>query len=172
MDYIFGGALSFLRAASVLVSYDIACQWGIKLATRMSKVTEARLIYRGASTFGGFLSETNGKAGLLLSKVKYAVPKFHLYAHKLACQIQFSFLWLIGAAATDGEGCERVWAGANPAASSLREMGPGSMHDTMDDMCGAWNWKKTCTLRKWSDSDAYLWQDLRLYSGPAGGADD
>ncbi|KZV60626.1 hypothetical protein PENSPDRAFT_549935, partial [Peniophora sp. CONT] len=142
MDYIFGGALRFLRAASVLVSYDIACQWGIKLVKRMAKVSPKRLIHAGSTTFAGFLEHTNGKTGLLASKVRYAVPKFHLYAHKFACQIVYSFLWLFGAAATDGEGCERVWAGANPAASSLREMGPGSMHDTMDDMCGYWNWQK------------------------------
>ncbi|KAJ7761381.1 hypothetical protein B0H16DRAFT_1719547 [Mycena metata] len=33
----------------------------------------------------------------------------------------------------DGEAVERVWANANPVASSTRDMGPGSRHDTLDD---------------------------------------
>lgn len=45
-------------------------------------------------------------------------------------------MWLRGTGLTDGETPERVWAGANPAASSLREMGPGGMNDVMDDMAG------------------------------------
>ncbi|KZV59848.1 hypothetical protein PENSPDRAFT_537814, partial [Peniophora sp. CONT] len=129
MDFVFGCALGFLRCASVAASYDIACQWSVNLEKRLSRVPGGNALSAGAAKF-----------------VKFAVPKFHLYGHKVACQVRWSFLWLVGAAATDGEGCERIWSGANPAASSLREMGPGSMQDTMDDMCGAWNWQKTCGI--------------------------
>lgn len=146
MDYIFAGVVRFVRAGALLASYDIACQWSINLARRMSRIKPEREVSQGAETFKGFLRDTDGHATLLASKVKYVVPKFHLYAHKLACQVAFAFLWMVGAAATDGEGCERVWSGANPAAASLREMGPGSMQDTMDDMLGSWNWEKTCGL--------------------------
>ncbi|KAJ7716424.1 hypothetical protein B0H16DRAFT_1741235 [Mycena metata] len=33
----------------------------------------------------------------------------------------------------DGEAVERAWANANPVASSMRDMGPGLRHDTLDD---------------------------------------
>lgn len=144
MDYVFGCALGFLRCASVAVSYDIACQWSVNLGRRLARVPDGRGLSTGAAKFTAWMSE--GPASSMWSKVKYAVPKFHLYAHKMACQVKWSFLWLVGAAATDGEGCERIWSGANPAASSLRVMGPGGMQDTMDDMCGAWNWQKTCGI--------------------------
>ncbi|VDC05144.1 unnamed protein product [Peniophora sp. CBMAI 1063] len=103
MDYIFGCALGFLRCASVVVSYDIACQWSINLEKRLSRVPGGRALSAGAAKFVSWIKES-GPASTLLSKVKYAVPKFHLYAHKVACQVRWSFMWLVGAGATDGEG--------------------------------------------------------------------
>lgn len=150
MDYVFGCALGFMRCASVVASYDIACQWSINLKEHLSRVPGGRALSDGAAKFLGWMSEAGSQASGLFSRVSYAVPKFHLYGHKLACQAIWSFLWLIGVGATDGEGCERIWSGANPAATSLREMGPGSMQDTMDDMVGAWNWQKTCGIGKQS----------------------
>lgn len=137
MDWVFCGALSFIRAAQLTVCYDIACQWSKKLVARISRIRPTRTVWKGAETFLSFAS-----AGT----VQYAVPKFHLYAHKVYCQLRYALGWLLGTAFTDGESCERVWANANPAAPSLREMGPGGMSDTMDDMCGSWNWQKTCGL--------------------------
>ncbi|VDC00600.1 unnamed protein product [Peniophora sp. CBMAI 1063] len=134
MDWVFCGALSFLRCAEVTACYDIACQWSKRLAVRMRKMKPTWVVSTGAAQF---LKHHVNKT------ITYAVPKFHLYAHKMFCQLRYSLGLLLGTGATDGEGCERIWAGANPAASSLREMGPGGMSDTMDDMCSAWNWMKT-----------------------------
>ncbi|KZV59553.1 hypothetical protein PENSPDRAFT_554740, partial [Peniophora sp. CONT] len=139
MDWIFCGALSFVRAAMIVVSYDIACQWSKNLVSRVKKIKHTRTVWQGAKTFLALANE---------HAVKYVVPKFHLYAHKMYCQLRYAFGRLLGTGATDGEGCERVWAGANPAAPSLREMGPGGMSDVMDDMCGAWNWAKVCGIGK------------------------
>lgn len=137
MDWIFCGALSFVRAAQVTLSYDIACQYSKKLATRLAKISPRHIIWAGAQEFARLAS---------LDAMSFVVPKFHLYAHKVWCQLRYAFGLLSGTGASDGEGAERVWAGANPAATSLREMGPGGMSDTMDDMCGSWNWQKTCGL--------------------------
>lgn len=137
MDWVFCGALSFIRAAQLTVCYDIACQWSKKLVARISRIRSTRTVWKGAATFLSLAQD---------GAVKYAVPKFHLYAHKVYCQLRYALGWLLGTGFTDGEGCERVWAGANPAASSLREMGPGGISDTMDDMCGSWNWQKVCGL--------------------------
>ncbi|VDC03701.1 unnamed protein product [Peniophora sp. CBMAI 1063] len=137
MDWILCGALSFLRCAEVTVSYDIACQWSKRLHERLSKIAPDCIMHQGALRFmKHHLDRT----------ITYVVPKFHLYAHKAFCQLRYALGLLLGTGLTDGEGCERVWSGANPAASSLREMGAGGMSDTMDDMCNAWNWKKTCGI--------------------------
>ncbi|VDC02624.1 unnamed protein product [Peniophora sp. CBMAI 1063] len=137
MDWVFCGALSFLRCAEITVCYDIACQWSKRLYGRMNKIAPDCLIFSGATEF---LKHHVG------GTITYVVPKFHLYAHKVFCQLRYALGLLFGTGETDGEGCERVWSGANPAASSLREMGPGGMSDTMDDMCNSWNWRKTCGL--------------------------
>ncbi|VDB94346.1 unnamed protein product [Peniophora sp. CBMAI 1063] len=137
VDYAFCGAMKHSRAPTVLVTYDIACQWHKKLHERLEKIPAQREIYAGAMAMLDLI---------LKDKALFCVPKFHLYAHKLLCQINYAIGWTIGTGALDGEGCERCWSGTNGAASSLREMGPGTMHDTMDDICGSWNWVKVCGM--------------------------
>lgn len=152
MDYVLCGALSFIRAAEVTIGYDVVCQYCKKLSDRLAKISAARVVWTGAQRFFQ-LAQTGA--------ISYVVPKFHLYAHKLWCQLRFSLLWLRGTGLTDAETAERVWAGANPAAPSLREMGPGGMNDTMDDICGAWNWQKYCGIgMQMSD---LLSQDMSQY---------
>lgn len=56
-----------------------------------------------------------------------------------------------GVGRTDGEEIERSWARHSGTASSTREMGPGSRHDTLEDHFGWSNWMKyssmgECTL--------------------------
>ncbi|VDC00595.1 unnamed protein product [Peniophora sp. CBMAI 1063] len=137
MDWVFCGALSFLRCAEITVCYDIACQWSKRLHERVSKMTPNYVVFSGATKF---LQHHANRT------ITYVVPKFHLFAHKVYCQLRYALGLLFGVGITDGETAERVWAGANPAASSLREMGSGGMSDTMDDMCSSWNWIKTCGI--------------------------
>ncbi|VDB95702.1 unnamed protein product [Peniophora sp. CBMAI 1063] len=137
MDWVFCGALSFLRCAEVTVCYDIACQWSKRLHERINKMSSNEAVFPGAIRF---LQHHVDKT------ITYVVPKFHLYAHKMFCQLRYALGLLFGVGITDGEGAERVWSGANPAASSLREMGAGGMSDTMDDMCSSWNWRKVCGI--------------------------
>ncbi|KZV61408.1 hypothetical protein PENSPDRAFT_693448 [Peniophora sp. CONT] len=139
MDYVLCGALTFIRAAELTISYDVTCQYAKKISERLSRIRVARVVWAGAQRFFALAHD---------GAVTYVVPKFHLYAHKIWCQIRLAFMWLCGTGLTDGETPERVWAGANPAASSLREMGPGGMNDVMDDMAGAWNWQKVCGIAK------------------------
>ena len=80
--------------------------------------------------------------------VDFAVPKFHLPAHKDACQLDYLFNLIPWVGHTDGEAPERGWANINPVALSTKEMGPGSQRDTLDDFFGDWNWKKTIKLSK------------------------
>ncbi|KAG6823243.1 hypothetical protein H0H92_010884, partial [Tricholoma furcatifolium] len=72
----------------------------------------------------------------------WAVPKFHLPAHKPDCHGPFALNYMHGAARTDGEGVERNWSWLNGAAASTSQMGPGSRHDTLDDFIGYSNFRK------------------------------
>ncbi|KAJ7070422.1 hypothetical protein B0H15DRAFT_807086 [Mycena belliarum] len=83
---------------------------------------------------------------LILVLCRFVIPKLHIYGHKMLCQLYFSLNYTPGAAHTDGEGIERPWANIGPVATSTREMGPGSRHDTLDDHWSHWNWQKLVRL--------------------------
>ncbi|VDB88002.1 unnamed protein product [Peniophora sp. CBMAI 1063] len=130
-------ALELANVREVTISYDIACQYCRKIKERLARIPHTSAVWAGAQTFAALVASNS---------ITYAVPKFHLFAHKLWCQLRFAFGWLFGTAITDGEAVERLWSAFNAAASSLREMGPGGNNDTLDDMFGAWNWMKTCCI--------------------------
>ncbi|KAF8429324.1 hypothetical protein L210DRAFT_3418879 [Boletus edulis BED1] len=129
MDYLVFSALRSFAPLQVLkVSYDIACQWHKHLWERMKRVPDM-----------WHIDQTS-------KDITFLVPKFHLPAHITECQWLFSFNLVRGVGRTDGETPERAWASINPAASSTKEMGPGSQWDVIDDHFGDWNWKKLVTL--------------------------
>ncbi|VDB96150.1 unnamed protein product [Peniophora sp. CBMAI 1063] len=152
IDWILCGALSHIHALEVTISYDVVCQYCKKLAARLALIPCTRVIWAGAQTFASLLGE---------GRISYVVPKFHLYAHKVHCQLRFALNWLFGTAVTDGEAPERLWSNTNAAVSSLREMGPGGNNDVLDDMFGAWNWQKTCRM----NSSLLLRMDRALDEG-------
>jgi len=124
MDYIFFRGLMRNDTTSLVVSYDIACQWHKNLWTRMD-------------TYPSSLHLATADA-----MVKFVVPKFHLPAHVEECQTAFSLNLEAGVGRTDGEAPERGWANTNRIAASTKEMGPGARRDTIDDHFSDWNWKK------------------------------
>ncbi|KAG1789189.1 uncharacterized protein HD556DRAFT_1433840 [Suillus plorans] len=129
MDFLFFSTMQFAKDLIVLnVSYDIACQWSKHLQERMVKYP-SRIHINCTDKFITFL-----------------VPKFHLPAHILPCQITYSHNFIRGMGRTDGEAPERGWANINPIATSTREMGPGARCDTIDDHFGDFNWKKVTNL--------------------------
>ncbi|KAG1893939.1 uncharacterized protein F5891DRAFT_1131100 [Suillus fuscotomentosus] len=102
------------------VSYDIACQWSKKFWAQMETMpTHLHLPHETLN-------------------IHYFVPKFHIGAHIEECQITFSWNFGKFVGHTDGEAPE--------LASSTKEMGPGTQHDTLDDYFGDWNWKKIASL--------------------------
>ncbi|KAJ7481074.1 hypothetical protein B0H11DRAFT_1724414, partial [Mycena galericulata] len=128
MDYIFASLLRHHDARLVkFISYDICCQWSKHLIERLKKLPN------------------NIRLTVVMTLV-YLIPKLHIYGHKLLCQLLFSLNYTPGSARTDGEGIERPWANIGPVATSTREMGPGSRHDTLDDHWGHWNWQKLVGL--------------------------
>ncbi|KAK7018429.1 CxC2 domain-containing protein [Favolaschia claudopus] len=129
MDYIYASILRWLhRRLRKVVSYDIVCQWFKNLRERLQDLPPlVRLT-------------------LILHLCAFVIPKMHIHAHTLACQLLFSLNLLAGAGQTDGEGIERPWANLGGVASSTREMGPGSRADTLDDHFAFWNWCKLIGL--------------------------
>ncbi|KAK7450187.1 hypothetical protein VKT23_013070 [Stygiomarasmius scandens] len=129
MDYIKASILHHIHILLVLlVSYDIVCQWSKKVIQRLKKLPP--LV----------------RLDLTLRIVRFVIPKLHILGHLLSCQEKFSLNFTYGVGQTDAEGIERVWAGLGGVATSLKEMGPGSHHDTLDDHIGHWNWRKVVGL--------------------------
>ena len=107
-----------------MVSYDIACQWSVKLPHRCT-------IYPP-----DLVSDLPDLA------MRFFVPKFHLPAHISKCQAEYSFNLTPFVGRTDGEAPERGWSETNAMATSTKEMGPGSRRDTLDDHFRDHNWGK------------------------------
>ncbi|KDQ25249.1 hypothetical protein PLEOSDRAFT_1045089, partial [Pleurotus ostreatus PC15] len=139
MDYLYFSSIKNHSPNDIVVSYDIACQWSTNLGQRSATYPPELVAYSNRLS------------------VRYLVPKFHLYAHRTECQINYSFNLTPHVGRTDGESPERGWAAMNPVASSTKEMGPGSRRDTLDDHFGDYNWRKvimlhTVMLRKVQDA--------------------
>ncbi|KAK7057356.1 CxC2 domain-containing protein [Favolaschia claudopus] len=144
MDYVFASFLRWLDARlRKIVSYDIVCQWFKKLAERLKHLPPLVRIH------------------IIMEIYRFVIPKMHIHAHLLLCQLKFSLNYTPGAGQTDGEGIERPWSNVETlarglpnsllinvggVATSTREMGPGSRHDTLDDHFAFWNWWKLVTI--------------------------
>ncbi|KAL1698469.1 hypothetical protein EV121DRAFT_284741 [Schizophyllum commune] len=128
-DYALGSLLRHHSSAlHLLLSYDICCQYSKKFEERLKKLPS--LI----------------RFKLAYAYVRFVIPKLHIHGHKLDCQLLFNLNWTWGVGRTDGEGVEHPWGFLGPLGMSLRQMGPGSAADTIDDHFGHWNWLKLIGL--------------------------
>jgi hypothetical protein len=134
MDFlVFTSLAGTPSVRSLLLSYDIACQWSRNLKQRITQLP-----------IGIQPSHE------LIENTTFAIPKAHINGHGEDCQENLSLNLLRYSARTDGEEPERWWAHMNPLSMSTREMGLGSRHDTIDDHAAAWNWRKTTDLGTYS----------------------
>lgn len=131
MDYIVASALSLIEERPLLLlSYDIMCQWIQNLLERIS-------------AFPPHL-----RIELPQGDVRYAIPKYHFGAHREKDHNQYSLNLMAGVGRSDGEEPERGWARHDGIASSTREMGPGSRHDTLEFHIESSNYTKYVGLGK------------------------
>ncbi|THU77010.1 hypothetical protein K435DRAFT_703408 [Dendrothele bispora CBS 962.96] len=129
MDYTWASSLHHHdHHLTKVQSYDIVCQWCKKLVDRLKDLPP--LV----------------RLNLVLHVIFFVIPKLHIYGHQILCQLTYSLNWLKGAGRTDGEGVEQPWAHMGPVATSTRDMGPGSRHDTLDDHWNHWNFVKMIGL--------------------------
>ncbi|ESK82193.1 hypothetical protein Moror_14446 [Moniliophthora roreri MCA 2997] len=87
MDYILLSSVLGCVLVLIIISYDIACQWGKGFCTRMEKMPECLHLPEAL-------------------KIKFKVPKFHLPTHVEKCFAPYAFNFTEGVGLTDGEGIE------------------------------------------------------------------
>jgi hypothetical protein len=105
-----------------MLSYDIWCQYSIKLKERFRK------------HFPDCVE--------VIEKMRGAIPKMHVKSHQLLCQLLMAFNYLRYSGETWGENIESGWAEQNQTAGSTKEQNDGHQHDTLDDVISFWNWMK------------------------------
>ncbi|KAJ7429396.1 hypothetical protein B0H11DRAFT_1768213 [Mycena galericulata] len=128
MDWILFSSLQHYDILRLYLTYDIACQYFKKFWDRMRSLPEYLHL------------------NIPPADVYFAVPNFHLPAHRMECYAPFSLHFMEGVGLTNGEGIEQNWENSNGAARQTKEMGPGSRQDTLDDIFGAHNYRKTLAL--------------------------
>jgi hypothetical protein len=124
MDYVFASAIRMTQLCTILISYDIACQWFVNLFKRMQEHWPQDLRVP-AST-----------------KLIPAIPKLHEPMHGGENHEAYSLNFIHGVGKSDLETPERVWASHNALGNSTKTQGPGSCQDVYDDHFGFWNWLK------------------------------
>ena len=68
-----------------------------------------------------------------MTQVEVVIPGWHINGHGADCRDNFNLSYMEGIGRTVGEDIETTWAGTNPLASSIREMGPAARHDTLNN---------------------------------------
>ncbi|KAI0772180.1 hypothetical protein BC629DRAFT_1595397 [Irpex lacteus] len=138
VDYIWASAMSHVAPRLPKVtSYDIACQWEPNLLARLQALPE------------------HIRIEIPEGSLRYAIPKYHFMGHKSLGHHLYSLHVMQGVGRTDGEQIEREWSFLDALAASIREMGPGSRHDTIQDHLAWINWLKMIGLGK------LLWKRLK-----------
>jgi hypothetical protein len=130
MDYIFMSSIIGMAILSLILSYDIACQYIKKFRQRIPELPE------------------HLRSSIPQSNFQVKIPKFHFDAHGKKDHAQYSFTYTHGVGRTDSEGIERCWALLKGGAAQTIEMGPGARRDTLDDFCGYHNWRKVVNSGK------------------------
>ncbi|KAI6039235.1 hypothetical protein EDC04DRAFT_2868045 [Pisolithus marmoratus] len=130
MDYIFFSAIFPLLFLSVIISYDIACQWKLNLACRIGQLPD----------------HLHVPLAVVASLFMFSIPKFHAPAHAASCAIPHSLNLMPGARCTDSEVVKHNWSEINHVTNSTKEMGHGAWHDTIDDHFGHHNFRKLVGL--------------------------
>ena len=128
VDFVIFYALMALNVYHIVLTYDIACQWSKKFRTRLEDFPPEMQI-----------TET--------TLVDVAIPGWHINGHGETCRNNFNLSYMEGVGRTIGEDVETTWAGTNPLAPSVREMGPAARHDTLNDHWNGWNFRKIIGFR-------------------------
>ncbi|XP_049331675.1 uncharacterized protein LOC111195712 isoform X3 [Astyanax mexicanus] len=108
-----------------------------------TKNIHLRVVYDIACVLASHMQKSNQGIPHNLS---LAVPAFHVYGHKLQCQIMYSTRRLDGFGLTDGEGMERLWSFLRRFARITKEMTPSHRMDLLTDALLHYGWRKATDL--------------------------
>ncbi|XP_063399129.1 uncharacterized protein LOC134683743, partial [Mytilus trossulus] len=72
-------------------------------------------------------------ASSVLDKVKFSIPIFHSYGHKMSCQVLYGPRRTSGIGLTDGESLERLWSYLGKFSRITKEMTPENRIDLLTD---------------------------------------
>ncbi len=89
----------------VIVCYDVACKFAATAKSLLPTETFLRL--------------------------EFVVPSFHIRAHNFVCMLKFHTYYNANCGLTDGESCERVWAGLRHLVSSGRYSSSSVRHEQL-----------------------------------------
>ncbi|KAJ7318568.1 hypothetical protein DFH08DRAFT_1036369 [Mycena albidolilacea] len=124
MDFILFSSILNAIIFYLILSYDIACQYGKHFWSRMETLPETmHLVIEQA-------------------RVWFKVPNFHLPPHVPACHSPYSFRYMWGAGRTHGKTIEQNWEFTNGAAALKKMMGVETRHATLEDLFGFHNWHR------------------------------
>jgi hypothetical protein len=124
MDFILFSAMLHTIIFYLILSYDIACQYGKNFWSRMQQLPAVMHL---------LVDQT---------RVWFKVPNFHLPPHQVACHSPYSFHYMWGAGRTHGETVEQNWEFTNGAAASTKMMGLGTRAATLEDLFAFHNWRR------------------------------
>ncbi|TFK51470.1 hypothetical protein OE88DRAFT_1735365 [Heliocybe sulcata] len=79
-------------------------------------------------------------------QIRNVIPKFHVNAHGLPCQVSYNIAYIPHVGRLCGEVIESNWSHTNALGTSLREMAPGARHEMLNDHWGGLNWQKVLTF--------------------------
>ncbi|KAM6497206.1 hypothetical protein JOM56_007679 [Amanita muscaria] len=128
MDYIVLSALSGTTLPRVVISYDIGCQWSKNLRRRMEEYPDEMKL------------DPN-------MQIDIGIPGWHINGHGEKCKSNFCLSFMPGVGRTCGEDVETAWAQTNSLGTSVREMGPGARHETLNDQWCGMNFRKIVGFR-------------------------
>ena len=77
----------------IVITYDIACQWELKLCEWLLMYTATKHVNLGS-----------------LQSLRFAVPKFHLIGHGKSCHLNFNLAFMQGVGMMHGESIETIWS--------------------------------------------------------------
>ena len=134
MDYSLCKALSYNMEdiPVALVMYDIMCQYGVHLQSRVEKSPE--------------LSIPDSL------ELRTGIGLFHIHGHQDSCLPRYSPSYIVGAKQVDGEIIETLWAPLNNISRSIRGMSLAHRQEVLDAHMNHSNWKKMVHIGPWNHS--------------------
>ncbi|KAJ7791850.1 hypothetical protein B0H14DRAFT_2395267 [Mycena olivaceomarginata] len=139
MDYIFALILRHKdpRLCKIIL-YDIVCQWWKFLLKRMAQLPPPGVHHN---------RELEPKRHAAFRMFRFVIPKMHIHAHTLDCQVKFLAEPCPGERAKQtGKGSSDLMRQSAPSLAAHESVDPGPDTTPLDNHWSFWNWLKTIGL--------------------------